>query len=704
MGWIASLTTSSESTMQKKFLEKVLLNLISNWSDTYYYDSFLHRVLNNSYYFFQGDSVRSEASEWDSELQHLREKGKTERHEKYGLSVTIKDVMSAEDIRAARQKIENENPEITMDFRVESNTKLLGELLELTNAEMLILQMALYCNTGVLHPYNDMLSSFSHASEFEDPAYAYRVMLGISEDEANAALKGFLFTSGMLTKNTRIRYLHQLVPELAEAFVDTSMTRDSLSSSLFPTSIKTSLKPTDYPHFTKEIARTQSIISRALEQRTQGMNVMFWGLPGCGKTELALALAEQNNWDLKVIGDSSQADNNEKSRAQRLASLKIAMKLYANAKDVVLLFDEMEDLFKSDSTASFSKAFINRIIESTPVPIIWTTNSLAVMGSAVLRRMTYNIGFEVPPADARRTIWAGAAEKHGVVVEDRVLDDLAHNFDITPALINNAVKITKLAGLEHSEIKEIVQSLDRLVSLGEKRKFTTMGTKNTPYDPQWANTDLDLGRLTTQLKAAEPNFSICAYGPPGTGKSEYGRYLAEQLGKRVLYKRASDLLSMWVGGTEKNIAMAFEQSREEEKALIIDEGDTFLQNREKAQRSWEVSQVNEMLSQMENHTQPFILTTNLMDDLDPAAMRRFTFKMKFNFMREDQAVEMFRAYYKSEPPAAIRSNDLLAPGDFANVLRKTTILKITDPGEIYAMLQGECDLKPQGRNRLRVGF
>ena len=137
------------------------------------------------------------------------------------------------------------------------------------------------------------------------------------------------------------------------------------------------------------------------------------------------------------------------------------------------------------------------------------------------------------------------------------------------------------------------------------------------------------------------------------------------LGKKVLFKRASDLQSMWVGECEKNIAAAFKEAADEEMVLIIDEGDSFLRNREHARASWEVSQVNEMLSQMEMITQPFFLTTNLIKDLDPASMRRFTFKAKFDFMQPDQSARLFAQYFGCEAPDEIRRNDFLTPGDFA---------------------------------------
>ena len=76
---------------------------------------------------------------------------------------------------------------------------------------------------------------------------------------------------------------------------------------------------------------------------------------------------------------------------------------------------------------------------------------------------------------------------------------------------------------------------------------------------------------------------------------------------------------MWLGGTEKNIAQAFKEASSKKAVLVFDEVDSFLQNRSAAARSWEITQVNEMLVQMESFSGIFIATTNLIDNQTPRA-------------------------------------------------------------------------------------
>ena len=138
--------------------------------------------------------------------------------------------------------------------------------------------------------------------------------------------------------------------------------------------------------------------------------------------------------------------------------------------------------------------------------------------------------------------------------------------------------------------------------------------------------------------------SFCLDGPAGTGKSAWARHLARRLGLPIIERRASDLLSMWVGGTEQASARAFADARAEGALLIFDEADSLLADRRNAVRQWEVSQVNEFLTQLENFDGLFIASTNLADNLDQAALRRFDLKVKFDFLKPVQACELLRRH------------------------------------------------------------
>jgi len=148
---------------------------------------------------------------------------------------------------------------------------------------------------------------------------------------------------------------------------------------------------------------------------------------------------------------------------------------------------------------------------------------------------------------------------------------------------------------------------------------STASTNAARYEPAWVNSPTDLCKMAEKLKL-QPSGRILLYGPPGTGKTAFGHWLARQLDKPLILRKVSDLLGMYVGESEKNIADAFEEAQRSQSILMIDEVDSFLQSRSNAERSWEITQVNEMLTQIESFEGLFIASTNLNEELDNACI------------------------------------------------------------------------------------
>ena len=139
-------------------------------------------------------------------------------------------------------------------------------------------------------------------------------------------------------------------------------------------------------------------------------------------------------------------------------------------------------------------------------------------------------------------------------------------------------------------------------------------------------------------------------------------------------------MSEYVGETEQNIASAFSEAEEQGALLIFDEADSFLQDRSNAVRSWGITQVNEMLTQMESYPYPFVCTTNLMDSLDKACLRRFTFKVAYDYMTPEQSNLAFKHFFNFSNIDLSHLNSL-APGDFVVVKQKAEILGALDKKE-----------------------
>lgn len=219
------------------------------------------------------------------------------------------------------------------------------------------------------------------------------------------------------------------------------------------------------------------------------------------------------------------------------------------------------------------------------------------------------------------------------------------------------------------------------------------------FDFGMVNCNADLKILTKKLKASkQTNYGILLYGESGCGKSYYGQYLAQELGMPIIKRRASDLIDKWVGATEKNIREAFKEAKEKKAVLLFDEADSFLFDRKYAQRDFECASTNELLTQMEDHPYPFIMTTNLKEKIDKASLRRFLFKVKYDYMTEKNVIAGVKTYFGKEfelTKDQLKELKYLTAGDFKTAKRKMDVL---DNGEytnkkIYEALKAEQDEK-----------
>lgn len=434
------------------------------------------------------------------------------------------------------------------------------------------------------------------------------------------------------------------------------------------------------------------LATRLMKQarHTKGFNILLYGTPGTGKSSFAQVLAQSAKLNLYPVG---VCNNGEEEKNYRLQQLYRKQFLLKTVKNTCLLLDEGEDIFSSLETRT-SKVEINNLLENNEVPVIWTTNKIHRMDPAYIRRFTLAVCFDKPPVEMRQKIWNKYLSANKITYTKGDTLALAKKYEVQPSMIAGAAQAARMAKGGLPTVQEHLSFMIQALNGG--RKNPEEEKTNIRFYPALIHADMDLQALTTQLtRLGRLNFSLCLYGASGTGKSAYARYLADKLGLEVVQRRASDLISCYVGETEQNIAKAFAQAREDKSLLIFDEADSFLRDRSTAARSWEVSSVNEMLTWMENHPYPFICTTNLMESLDPASLRRFSFKVKYNFLTSQQVKEAFDYFFGIKIALAETAGlDKLTPGDFTLVKNKAEILGTsTQFSAVKEMLETEQKLK-----------
>jgi len=603
---------------------------------------------------------------------------------------------------------------------VTANIKMLSQLIGLNDIDCKILTFVIYLhNEKVL---DEAVDWFSGPSRLR----VVRVLAGIldlPEKTVSEALQpnGLLSQSGLLKINRTgldfmICKLEMLSDSFSDAVYSTKICGVDVLKGMVSQSTPPVLSITDYSYIENELELLIPYLKNSLETERSGVNIFIHGQPGTGKNQLIKAIGSALGVDVFEV--ATEDDQGNPITGERRLQAYRAAQCFFIKNTPIILFDEVEDVFSDGnliagkkSTAQIHKGWINRTLEENKVPTIWLSNDINCLDHAFIRRFDLIIELTIPPKSQRKRIMKKYCSD---LLPEAQMEHIAGSEHLAPAIIERAAHVVGLISDDIGKEKaaEAVKTLvsSTLKAQGYKPiRSKRLTFNNATYNPAFINADCDITVIADGLKEQGAG-RLCLYGPPGTGKTAYGHWLAEQLDRPLLVKRASDLISMWVGGTEANIAKAFEEATKEGAVLLIDEVDSFLQDRRQAARSWEVTEVNEMLTQMESFEGVFVASTNLMEGLDQAALRRFDLKAHFDFLSAEQSVAMMIEYCSVLGIQAPNDRALagfkpivnLTPGDFAALHRRSRFQPIQTSVQLLELLQKECGFK-DGKQR-PMGF
>ncbi|MCF8160492.1 MAG: AAA family ATPase [Polaromonas sp.] len=645
-----------------------------------------------------------------------------------GVSINAEDEYCQNDVlaalRAKHRAILGQELALPHDSPLIANVHWLAEQVGLTTNEQNVLLFCVLLRQSVyLHQAMDTLGELNNTRVYS----VLSVLLELSVDEVSKAFatNSGLSRAGLVRIDGSQNYPFSNKVELIQGLSDRMMVAHENQFDLFADNFivapQASLGAERFDHIKLKMHHLQMYLRHALEYGKKGVNVLVYGPPGTGKTEFTRTLSRALGAELFQVA-VEDADGDRIAGPRRLGSYCLSQKILAVRKNTLIVFDEIEDINLNGSddddifhscrgNPSGKKGWINQLLEQNQVPAIWISNNIHFLDPAHLRRFDYHLHLDIPPARIRATMLADHVAVLGV--SNSWCESMAANESLAPAMMARAAKVagdmqtagvaTPIEGL----LDEVIESAMTAQSCTLRHKPSLAG--RMAYQFNFANADCDLAQVVEGLRSGGEG-RLCLYGPSGTGKSAFAVHVAEQLGLPPMLQRASDILSPYRGETEARMAEMFRRAQDDKAVLILDEADSFLRSREQARQSWEITAVNEMLTQIEAFQGIFFATTNLMNQIDAASMRRFDAKICFGYLKAKQctplltdACQVLGIECDELAKQALLSLDKLTPGDFANVLRQTQLLPVRSAQDFIDRLTQEIKHKHLATSR-PIGF
>jgi SpoVK/Ycf46/Vps4 family AAA+-type ATPase len=468
---------------------------------------------------------------------------------------------------------------------------------------------------------------------------------------------------------------------------------NEILSAFFSAAPKPLLQLEDFGHLQPLIGTMLEYLRGGAEAEALGTNVLLHGLPGTGKSELARLAASELGWKAFEVKMSNR-DGAPSSGDERVGSYLLAQRFLQNIPGRLVIFDELEDLFSPDfgfQRARMGKLFMNRLLESNAVPAIFIANDVSALSLAVRRRFDLSIAFGPLPKAARARVLSRHLESS--VVDEEARAKLQRRHMLLPAQVATAKKVAELCRSRGDVLMQTIDASMRLLEQPIAREIPQL-----EFDCTLAHADCDLARVVEGIRAVGRRAVLALHGPPGVGKSALARFICQELSRDPVQVSACDVLSAFVGETEQRVAAIFQGIDPSSDVLLLEEADELLGARMGARQSWEIRLVNEVLGQLDAFDGIVIITTNALDRVDPAVLRRCALKIKLNHLSPDQRLAMWRRKVGEGASAtvaqALMQMHQVTAGDFTAVAQQAAVIGQTWTAEDWlSALQKEVALK-----------
>jgi transitional endoplasmic reticulum ATPase len=437
--------------------------------------------------------------------------------------------------------------------------------------------------------------------------------------------------------------------------------------------------------------------------------VLLHGPPGVGKTYFAQAIAGEYRLNLIHVSTGDLTSSLVGGSQQNI------QKAFDTALDnlpCLLFFDEFDSVAqrREGTPDQESRRTVNQLLTSLEAHrderrllVMAATNSVEHLDPAVIRpgRFDRQIRIDLPDAEARRAIFLTELDDRPVSRRIDLGELVQRTEGMTPAAIEKLVELAALDVFKRATASGEQMELETEHLLAAIERY---GGQDRPTVEHWTWDSLVLpAPIKAQLQqlqaiiedpeaarkfGVDPPTGLLLAGPPGTGKTSVAKVLAAQARASFYPVSGADVMSKWVGESERNIRQLFERARENRPSIVfIDEIDAI------AGRRGEVAvhdtQVNQLLAEIDGvagQRGVFVIgATNRPDQLDPALLRggRLSRTIVLGLPDAPARLAILRLHTARMPTVGVRLDELaretdnFSPADLKSLAQEAALAAMT---------------------------
>ena len=416
------------------------------------------------------------------------------------------------------------------------------------------------------------------------------------------------------------------------------------------------------------LEQLESLMGELEDDREESVMVLLCGKEGIGKQHLLRHLAARRQRFLLYFN----MDGLLHEKPEKVKELLEAVVLEAVLCSGLICLEGLDVRQEGEEGAAVNTGCRKEILTymSRKVPCFFV--AAEEKGDQTAEFPGKKICIELPGLSAGEKVrlWKAFGKEYKLG-EDVDLEENGNKYVLTPQGIRDALATAQLLAYTDGEEKICQEHIRQAVRQNQKNQLGAYATLiNSRF--QWE--DLILGEeqkrqmrlVCDQMKYRDVvgekwgfykktpygrGLSVLFYGPPGTGKTMAAQVMANELGLDLYRIDISQMISKYIGETQKNISQLFQKAKDINALLFFDEADSLFAKRSEAKDSNDRNanaETAHLLQKLEDYEGITVLATNYLNNIDDAFKRRIKFIIRIAFPPADVRLSLWRSMLPPE--------------------------------------------------------